>query len=120
MTNTNQSLTVYQNQSMQMTFNVDQAGSTDAQTVTGATTGFWLLNNKGDPSTDAVLSYPSSDISLTNVDGTNDGVVVSIPASDTAGLSGSYYYEVWVKDTSSDVAPVATGKLMVESASGSL
>ena len=107
---------------MQITANVDAAGSTTAQTLTGATLGVWISSNEAGPATDAALSYFSTDslVTLVSVDGTNDGIRFTIESTDSAGLLGDYFYEIWAKDTSSDVVPVTTGKINVKSATGSL
>jgi hypothetical protein len=120
MTKENQSFEIWQNQSAQITVNVDQANSTDAQSLTGATLGFWLTTNLA--GSDAVLSYFSSDgdITLVDVDSTDDGIRLTIPATDSSGLSGTYFYEIWAKDSSSAVAPVTLGSITVNAATGSL
>jgi hypothetical protein len=122
MTKDNQSFSITQGQTLQVTVNVDASGSTTAATLTGATLGFWLDTDINiAASSDADLIYPSSDMSLVNVDGTNDGIRFTILDSDSAALSpGSYFFEVWAKDTSSNVAPVATGFANVKPAIGSL
>ena len=122
MTKENQSLVIWEGQSIQVTVNVDAAGSTSAQTLTGASMGVWLSTNKAGTASDAALSYFSTDslVTLVNVDGTNDGIRFTIESTDSEGLSGQYFYEVWAKDTSSNVAPVTTGIINVNPATGSL
>lgn len=122
MTKENQSLVIWAGQTMQITVNVDAAGSTTAQTLTGASLGVWLSSNAAGTASDAALSYFSTDtlVSLVSVDGTNDGIRFTIESTDSADLAGDYFYEVWAKDTSSDVAPVTTGKINVKPATGSL
>lgn len=121
MTKENQSFTLTQGQSLQITVNVDASGSTTAQALTGATLGFWAGTDANIVATDANLIYPSTDLSLVNVDGTNDGIRFTIPSTDSSGLAvGAYFFEVWAKDTSSNVAPVATGYMSVKPAIGSL
>jgi len=122
MTKRHQSFELTAGQSLQVTVNVDQAGSTDAQTLTGATLGFWLSSDEFAAASDAALTYFSTDsaMSLVSVDGTNDGIRFTIQSSDSALLGGQYFYEVWAKDTSSNVAPVATGSVLVVGATGSL
>lgn len=121
MTKNNQSFELTQGQSLQVTVNVDASGSTSAQSLTGATTGFWMGSDANIATSDANLTYPSSDISLVNVDGTNDGIRFTIQSSDSADLAtGSYFFEIWAKDTSSNVAPVSTGRISVKPAIGSL
>ena len=121
MTKDNQSFSITQGQSLQVTVNVDASGSTTAQTMTGATLGFWAGTDANIIASDADLIYPSSDMSLVNVDGTNDGIRFTIQSSDSAAMTtGSYFFEVWAKDTSSNVAPVATGYIDVKPAIGSL
>ena len=122
MTKENQSLAIWSGQTIQITVNVDQAGSTTAQSMTGATLGVWISADEAGTASDAALTYFSTDalVSLVNVDGTNDGIRFTIESSDSADLSGAYFYEVWAKDTSSNVAPVTTGKINVKSATGSL
>ena len=68
------------------------------------------------------MSYFSTDslVTLVNVDGTNDGIRFTIESTDSENLAGDYFYEVWAKDTSSNVAPVTTGKINVRPATGSL
>lgn len=119
----NQSLVIWEGQSLQVTVNVDAAGSTTAQALTGATLGVWFCSDDGGSATDAALVLRSTDseVSLVNVDGTNDGIRFTIWDTDSALLtSGPYFYEVWAKDTSSNVAPVAKGILNVKAATGSL
>jgi len=122
MTKENQSLVIWAGQTMQVTVNVDAAGSTTAQSLTGATLGVWISSNEAGAASDAVLSYFSTDslVTLANVDGTNDGIRFTIESSDSPDLLGQYFYEVWAKDTSCDVAPVTTGIINVRDATGSL
>ena len=121
MTKNNQSFEITQGQTLQVTVNVDASGSTTAATLTGATLGFWAGSDANIIATDADLIYASTDMSLVSVDGTNDGIRFTIQSTDSAGLTaGSYFFEVWAKDTSSNVAPVATGFMNVKPAIGSL
>ena len=118
----NQSLVIWKGQSLQVTVNVDASGSTTAQDLTGASLGVWLSSAEAGAATDAALIFRSTDseVSLVNVDGTNDGIRFTIWDSDSSLLSGPYFYEVWAKDTSSNVAPVTKGIINVNPATGSL
>ena len=83
MTKDHQSFEVTQGQTLQVTVNVDASGSTTAQSMTGATLGFWLDTDVNiTASSDADLIYPNSDMSLVNVDGTNDGIGIGDGYSD--------------------------------------
>ena len=120
MTKEHQSIVIWSGQELQVTVNVDAAGSTSAQSLTGAEVGFWLSSNEAGTATDAAITLVDSDMSLVSVDGTNDGIRFTILSSDSADLDGAYFYEVWAKDTSSNVAPVTTGQINVRPATGSL
>jgi hypothetical protein len=120
MTKEDQSMIIWAGQTMQVTVNVDAAGSTTAQSLTGATMGAWISSNEAGIGTDAAIIFASTDMSLVSVDGTNDGIRFTILDSDSADMAGQYFYEVWAKDTSNNVAPVTTGVINVQPATGSL
>jgi hypothetical protein len=121
MTKENQSFTLYIGQTAEVTVNVDEAGSTNAQSLAGADLGFWMTSDRKGGSSDAALRFYSSDgmMSTTDVDGSDDGIKFRIESSDSAQFSpGTYYYEIWAKDASGNSAPVTIGQISVKRSAG--
>lgn len=121
MTKTGQNFEVYQGATLQVTFNVDNAGTTDAKSLTGGTVAWAAFRNQDDAAALAVLGDTDTSITTVNIDDTDDGIRFTIDSGHSDGLDArEYYYEVWAKDSSGNVTPVATGAMRVIGASVNL
>ncbi len=79
----------------------------------------WVLETL--PSTTDVLSkvYPGADISVSNGDGTNDRVTVTIAAADTSGLPADTYRKaLWRTDAGSEQLLAEGDAVLLDSALG--
>ena len=109
MTKYNQDFTMHQGDTKQITIAVVDESDV-AKNLTGSTQR-WRAYDQDQ--TTAVITKADGDITLVNVDGTNDGLRFTIAAADTAGLLGLYAFEAEVVDTSSNVSTVARGTVTI-------
>lgn len=110
MTEKKQNFTVIQGDTKVLTIAVtDEAGS--AKVLTGSTKRWKAFDNLGVEK----ISKADGDITLVNVDGTDDGLRFTLAPSDTVNLApGPYPHEAEVVDSGSNVSTVTKGTLRVE------
>ncbi len=114
MTKTAQDFECYQGETKQVTINTDD-GNGDPKTLTGGTIIWEVFRSREDPRPEAVLKKSGADITLVDVDGTDDGIRFTIDPADNARLSGAYEHEARAKDAAGNEAVVAVGTMTVKS-----
>lgn len=112
MTKTVQDFSLYRGETKQITINVDD-GAGDAKTLTGATIVWEAFRIREAPGSKTVLKKSGGDITLVNLDGTDDGIRFTLDPADSARLDGIYEHEARVVDTSNDEAVVTVGKMTI-------
>jgi len=113
MTRTDQDLTMWQGEDLVMTVAITNSAGT-AVSLTGATAVRWSMFAGKSPGsgTASLAKTLGSGIALVDVDGTNDGVQITIDTDDTDDMTpGVYYHECRVVDSASDEQVVFIGNV---------
>lgn len=118
MTKTDQDLTMWQGEDWVITVPITNSAGT-AVNLTGATAVRWLVfAGKGAQTSATVAALTKtlgSGVALVNVNGTNDGVRITIDTDDTDDITpGVYYHECRVVDSASDEQVVFIGNLYLK------
>jgi len=116
MTVTQQDFTLYVGQTKEVTIPVVDAAGVPLN-MTGYTKEWGMWRSALNVQAEAVMTKADGDITLVNVNGTNDGLRFTITAAQAfalLGLQGRYYHEARVKDASGKEGPVTTGTVTVE------
>lgn len=109
MTETGQKFTMWSGDTKVLEVTITDA-SGNAVNLTGATISYVLQRSVG--STVTISKTTDDGISITDASG---GVFqITLDASDTASLSGSYYHECQITDTSGNVSTVFTGTVTMK------
>ena len=111
----NQDFECHQGVTRVVTVNTDDSAG-DPKTLDSAE--WYAFKNQGDRIEEAVLSKTGSDITLINIDGTDDGVRFTMQPKDSARLEGNYYHETWGEDATGNRDLVAIGKMIVLASGG--
>ena len=107
MTKYNQNFEMHQGDTKQITIDVVDENDV-AKNLTGSTQR-WQAND----GTTIKITKSDSDISLVNVNGTNDGLRFTIAPADTVGLLGLFPFEAEVVDSASNISTVTRGTVTI-------
>jgi len=115
---TGQDFEVRQGVTKQVTTDVDANGTTTAKDLSGGSAEWYAFKDTHDLVSKAVLKKTGSDIAIQDGDDTNDHIVFTISADESARLEGVYIHEVWAEDAAGARDCVATGKMTVIATGG--
>jgi hypothetical protein len=113
MTKLKQDFELYQGETKVVTINVDLPDGT-AWTGTGADIVFRAVRVTHNGHIQGSLEKKDADITLVNVDGTDDGVRFTILPEETRELMGEYEHETRAVDATGQEAVLALGKMTVK------
>jgi len=113
MTKMKQDFELYQGETKIVTINVDAADGTP-KSLTSGTITFRAVRVTHNGHILPSLEKKDADITLVDVDGTNDGVRFTILPEETRELMGEYEHETRAVDATGQEAILALGKMTVK------